>query len=128
MSQLSNNTTSLQVLLEAVNALPDAGSGEKRIATGTLKGSGGISLSVTGIGFKPSHIVVATIPGSTAQTTVAAFHVAGIDCVIAYGSNNVYSYGSSGVKWDITDGGFTVTNNVINSFLVTFTYTWIAIE
>ena len=69
MSQLSNNTTALQAILEAVEALPEGG-GTLKYAEGTLTysrmttqwGSSGYYLNtgmVTGLDFQPLAIIIA---------------------------------------------------------------------
>ena len=58
MSQLSNNTTALQAILEAVNALPEAGGGELKSASGTATRSSGKVLTITGLNFTPSIVYI----------------------------------------------------------------------
>ena len=70
MSQLSNNTTALQALLEAVNALPEAIAGIKS-ATGTYTPSAASSaLSVTGLEFDP-YVLIARAPAGTVSSGLA---------------------------------------------------------
>lgn len=77
MSQLSNNTTALQALLEAVEALPEGG-GTLKYAEGTLTysymttkwGSSNYYLCtgvVTGLDFQPLAIIIGT--NSTSKIT-----------------------------------------------------------
>ena len=56
MSQLNNNTTALQTLLEIANALPEAGGGLK-YATGTIKVyAASKTATISGLDFEPKVV------------------------------------------------------------------------
>ena len=85
MSQLSNNTTALQAILEAVEALPEAGGvkAELKSASGTYSPSADSSaLSVTGMDFDPYILVVREAMGANIYSgmTVGAGTPAGGWC------------------------------------------------
>lgn len=135
MSQLSNNTGALEAILATVNALPSAGGGAQtaQTATGTKAGTGTQTFSVTGLAFKPTHVVIAAARNSTATYNIVVFSVAGIKGhVYATATNSTpYSYiDDSTIAWSFSDDGFSVTTTKATNakFNANYTYRWVAVE
>lgn len=84
MSQLTANTTSLQAILDAVNALPEAGGGGFRIVTGEVniaKVLTGFDLdvcTVAGLDFAPTTVIFAAKWDSRSYRTGNAIGVLAI--------------------------------------------------
>lgn len=104
MSQLNRNTSTMEALLEAINALPEAGGGGLKMASGTLTASSNASnsLTLTGLDFRP---VVVFFFGA------AAFSIP----FYGYGMEDATGYGriSTDIKFTTqltsTEGGCTLT-------------------
>lgn len=129
MSQLSNNTTALQALLEAVEALPEAGGvkAELKSASGAQAGSGTTAFSVSGLTFKPLFVLVVANDSATSSTLLV--------CVTPDKSVSVgYPSSSAGFSFltlttELTDSGFTLTSTYSSravSFKTDRTYSWYA--
>lgn len=75
---LTTNTASLQDILAAVNALPDAGGGSTwNYASGTFTGSGGkTTISIEGLGFKPKAVHIYTLSGTATSTVTPVMMMA----------------------------------------------------
>lgn len=132
MSQLSNNTTALQALLEAVEALPAAGGGgecEFKTANGsttftpmTVNGTTYYGYAVSGLGFRPLGIVVSY------STTTASFYNPNRGTILADGDGNVVyalDYNNSGsqataeafaARCTITADGFTIPSSTNSNY------------
>ena len=109
MSQLSNNTTALRALLEAVEALPEAGGGggltQKAEGTVAAASSAKSTLTVTGLAFKP--LVVFWFNTSF----MSGYNAVGI-CTELY---TYYRNSTSATTptFTATDSGFTISGSAI---------------
>ena len=114
MSQLTNNTTALQAILEAINALPEAGGGGLKMASGTVTNSSLNKVEVTGLDFAAKFLAVGFY--SSSSSGVAAFaHIDGV----GYGANSSASYTAT---LAVQDGTATITCSAISSRNKTFSW------
>lgn len=118
MSQLNNNTAALQALLEAVEALPEAGGGggELKYATGTVKVTSMTkTLAFSGLDFEP--VIVMTHTGTT-----------DVPAVVVTPQWNIAKYGSNYYRCSMVynNGTCTLTasGNVFYGISSGQTHTW----
>lgn len=151
MSQLENNTTGLEALLDMVNALPNAGSGggesELKVATGTFTPIGNIiannPITVTGIGFKPKIIYAYMASRTNTGIGTNKHHITSIiasdnifNALYLYinktstsssAATNIKCVTLSAVKVQITDDGFEITSTNTSYYMNSVVWNYIAI-
>ena len=98
---IKNNTTSLQDLLDAVNALPEAGSEQAtpvisvNPSNGLITATAGIKSSTHQLAFQPAKTIT---PGTASQIAVSSGYYTGGDITVAGDSNLVAGNIKSGVS------------------------------
>lgn len=105
MSQLTNNTTALQAILEAVEALPETGGGSAKSSSGTLAHStaNATKVTVTGLGFKPTAVVLHVAFGNS----LIIAHVSELTKFFIVGSSNR----TTNLSFTLDEDGFTLTSS-----------------
>lgn len=124
MSQLTNNTASLEAILAAVNSLPVAGDGGGQSASGTIKGSASNTLTVSGLGFTPTHVFVIATNRFNNYLTIYAAHVTPTANMCLGESDSGKYYQLSG--YNMGDGSFSLVVPS-GSWSANVTYAWHAL-
>lgn len=101
-----------------------------QIATGEQKGNGTKAFTASGLGFSPSHVIIAAVnDGSTSNGTQFAYSVGGYVGQASIVSSAGYAYPRF-VTFDMGADGFTATITASSSsqiFNTGNTYRWIAL-
>ena len=131
MSQLSNNTTALQAILEAVNALPEAGGGEWEFKTAngsttitpmTVNGTTYYGYAVSGLGFRPLWIVVGYNMSAVGiyhpnRGTILADGDGNIVYALDYSNNGAQAIAEAfAARCTITTDGFTIPSSTSSNY------------
>lgn len=112
MSNLNNNTTQLEALLDKVNTLPEAKG--TQIAIGTVV-SDGVTLTVDDLPFTPQYVAVFPCANELHKMGLLGSSEIGVFNGVNYSSESEISSGTGGTRCDIglsnieiTDNGFSV--------------------
>lgn len=128
-------TTQASLISQIATALEGKTGGVKELqtATGTKTGDGTQTFAVSGLAFKPSHVVIIAARNSTTTSNIVVFSVGGIaGHAYATATNTTpYSYiDDATIAWSFSDDGFSVTTTKVANakFNTNYTYRWIALE
>lgn len=130
MSQLTNNTTTLQTILDTINALPEAGGGGG-VDTGTIVGVTSLKAdpsnvtyyfdleNIPNIDSKRLLVIIGNTQSTEGATVKATYTLTRANAGEAFAMVDSLTYGISGEQNvpSITDYVFTLTNSLFSDVI-----------